>query len=174
MTDEIDEHIDQHFKEHYEQVDVQFNAAHWNQLSRALAAAAAGAAAVAATGIPDTSWVRLTRYLRHHKNIFAIVIATLTLLTAFLIFFHLQKDNTIQPANPADLLLPEKYLNPSSTPSHLADSLHFHRGAVYNDSVRRVQEQQMLALDSLISPVLIGVDTVDSLRVDSLDGFLFW
>jgi hypothetical protein len=171
MTDERDEHIDQHFKEQYEQVDVQFNATHWNQLSRALiAATAAGAAA----SLPDTSWIRLTRYLRQHKNLFIIAATTLTLLTAFLIFFNLQKDNTIQPANPIDLLLPEKSLDPSSTPSHLADSLHLHRGVVYNDSVRHVQEQQMLTPDSLISPVIVGVDTVDSLRVDSLKGFLFW
>ncbi len=171
MTDERDEHIDQYFKEQYEQVDVQFNAAHWNQLSHALiAAGAAGAAA----SVPDTSWVRLVRYIRHHKNLFIIAATTLTLLTAFLIIFNLQKDHTIQPANPVDLLLPQKSLDPSLAPYQLDDSLKLHRGVVYNDSVRRIQEQQMLALDSLISPVIIGVDTVDSLRVDSLKGFLFW
>jgi hypothetical protein len=169
MTDERDEHIDQHFKEQYEQVDVQFNATHWNQLSRALiAATAAGAAA----SLPDTSWIRLTRYLRQHKNLFTIAATTLTLLTAFLIFFNLSQNNIIQPANP---IAPEKSSYPSFVPSSAAvDSMQLHRGVVYNDSVRHVQEQQMLALDSLISPVVIGVDTVDSLRVDSLKGFLFW
>ena len=162
MTDENYEHIDHLFREQFDLIEVNYNEAHWNQLSLALTATSA-----VAIGVSQTPWARIIRCVKTYQNVFVLGLFA-TLLGALIIYFlndyqEIREVPSFVPSNN----VPAPVLNPIDPISGLTRK-------EAHDSMRKTEIPFPTVVDSLFPKPIQGTDTIDSLKVDSLKGFLFW
>lgn len=165
MSKDSREHIDQLFKDQYDQVEVQYNPVHWTQLQGALAAAVA---AGVASSVPTSTWSHIAKILKANKILAIISGLSLTVIIATML---LQKPTTqLEIVNPS----PKPTHEPKETPAVIiAEDTFLYHGT---DSVKLYRHGKLLAPDTLIKPIVLGVDSLDSLKVDSVkkEIFIFW
>lgn len=164
MTDERNEHIDQFFREHLNEVDVRYNPAHWDQLSQALAAAVATGTAVATS---QTAWQRIVHWVKYSQNLILFTFMAAILIATTLILFKDKETLKQTPSDPVEQLQP-------IVPVFVSDSFYQAAPQRVKDSLRRAGVVSPSTLDTLQPAIVLPVDTIDTLKVDSLKGFLFW
>ena len=160
MSEENNAHIDQYFKEHFEEIEVGYNAAHWNQLTVALAAASAA-------GVSQTPWSRIIRILKTYQNAFVIGASAFVLVAISLYFLAGSEEASESPSVIAPQTLPSLF--ETSVDSIAGHSTRSAIDSFHNNSVARPNK-----VDSLMPAPILVADSIDSLNVDSLKGFLFW
>ena len=165
MNKDSREHIDQLFKDQYEQVEVRYNSAHWTQLQGALAAATA---AGVASNVPTSTWSRIAKFF--HTNQWLTIVSGLAIAVASVIVLLQQKWQTEQ-----DIPQPHQEIHqPKEIPATvIAEDTFLYHGT---DSVKLFHNGKLLAPDTLIKPIILGIDTLDSLKVDTTkkEIFIFW
>ncbi|MFM9985419.1 MAG: hypothetical protein ACKVOK_09335 [Flavobacteriales bacterium] len=160
MSEENNAHIDQYFREHFEELEVGYNAAHWNQLTVALAVASAA-------GVSQTPRSRIVRILKTYQNAFVIGASAFVLAAISLYFLARSEEASENPSVITPQILPS--LSETSV-----DSIAGHSTRSAIDSLRNNSVANPYKVDSLIPTPTLVADSIDSLKVDSLKGFLFW
>lgn len=165
MTEEKPDHIDQLFKDQYEQVEVRYNTAHWTQLQGALAAATA---AGIASSVPNGTWSRMLKFLKANKLISFITAMAIPVVISLVLL----RDQTPRPASP---IPSQPNLHPpKETPAVvIAEDTFLYLGT---DSVKLFKKGKLITPDTLIKPIVLSTDSLDSTKVDTLkkDIFIFW
>lgn len=164
MTDEKNEHIDQYFRDHFDEVDVSYNPAHWDQLSQALAAAAVTGVGLATS---QSALQRIMQVVRQYRNVVLLTVLTVALIAMAILFFNTETTFNPSPVVPAEQIIPV-------TNGIISDSAFNASPEHIKDSLRKAGVVPMQPVDTLVPNIVVPVDTIDSLRVDSLKGFLFW
>jgi hypothetical protein len=165
MIDEKPDHIDQLYKDQYEQVEVRYNAAHWTQLQGALAAATA---AGIASSVPTSTWSRIAKFFKANKLITLLTALVIPLVVTFLLL----KDTTPPQSTPVHSK-PNAHI-PKNTPAVvIAEDTFLYHGT---DSVKLYKKGHLIIPDTLIKPIILEVDSIDSLKVDTTKKniFIFW
>jgi hypothetical protein len=165
MIDENQDHIDQLFKDQYEQVEVRYNAAHWTQLQGALAAATA---AGIASSVPSSAWSRIAKFFYANQWLTIISGFAITVITVVILF----QQRTL--SNWETTRTHQEVQGPKEIPATVIaeDTFLFHG----TDSVKLLQHGKLVVPDTSIKAIVLGVDTIDSLDVDTVkkDIFIFW
>jgi hypothetical protein len=165
MKEDNGEHIDQYFRQHYEDVEVKFNAMHWNKLSEVLVTAGATAAAA---GDSLSFGKKLLKWIRTQKIWMAVGLSTVLVVMAML----WMRTESIQVREEKLPLL------------QVIDSVHKTNVTLKADSIKLIQqrlERDTVEINGLVDSVVpfkMMLDSLDSMKVDSvknpLDHFIFW
>jgi hypothetical protein len=169
MAEENNEHIDQFFREQFDQVEVRYNAAHWDQLQNALAAAGA-AGAVASTS--DKFWVKLKNIFGSSKAIVLTVIASMIVIGT--VFFINKK--TITPAIPGRHSIPPDIpVNPDVVIVN-GDTIFQSMDSKNKEEIALPRVTTTSPYDTTLHKIEIQKDSLDSVNVDTtkLKNFIFW
>jgi hypothetical protein len=165
MIDENQDHIDQLFKDQYEQVEVRYNTAHWTQLQGALAAAAA---AGIASSVPTSMWSRITKFFKANKFLTLISTIAIPLVIALVLLSEPDVETELEKS------VPRNTIHTKETPAVvIAEDTFLYHGT---DSMKLYKHGKLIVPDTLIKPIVLGVDSIDSLTVDTVkkDIFIFW
>jgi hypothetical protein len=165
MIDEKPDHIDQLYKDQYEQVEVRYNAAHWTQLQGALVAATA---AGIASSVPTSTWSRIAKFFKANKILTIISTIAIPLVIAVVLLSKPAVETKLEKS------VPPSNIHPKETPAVvIAEDTFLYHGT---DSMKLYRHGKLIVPDTLINPVVLSVDSLDSLKVDTVkkDIFIFW
>jgi len=102
------EHIDNFFKENIEQVNVQYNPAHWEKLQKALIA---GVAVGGAAAVTISKWQAILKFLKLYKIYVAVVSVATVTTTAGIIYYNV-KNNKQPQKNVEPVFKKNEYVMP--------------------------------------------------------------
>lgn len=169
MAEENNEHIDQFFREQFDQVEVRYNAAHWDQLQRALAAA--GAAGVVAS-TSDNFWIKLKKIFGSPKALLLTTLASAIVITT-IILLNNKPEMPVVPQIEKSNLVTHDSLQIVIVDG---DTFFIQPQTAENQGIKLKEKNTILPLDTNIRNVPIKMDSIDSVRVDTtkLKNYIFW